>query len=294
MNRLAQPSFYYARATRIGATLAAAAVVVAAAAFDPATSAPLLARLAVLIGRMAVDALSIVLAAAPFACAGALCAALLQRVTRGRAAAAAVGALFAPGCDCSMNGFAPALRHCSAPLAGAALVWGAACNPVALVATAMVLGRHVLYARAAGGFAAACLVALAWCFVREREPRPQRADECRRGDLCASAERAVLSLVPAALIAAAVVTAFPALVRATASPWSAGLAGALLSPCSSADPMLARIFARAPAAQAAFVIAGQCLDLRQSLLVARTFGARRALLAWLCGTIGCIVAAAAA
>ncbi|MBV8082159.1 MAG: hypothetical protein JOY86_04175, partial [Candidatus Eremiobacteraeota bacterium] len=106
MNRLAQPSFCHARAPRIGATLAAAALVITAAAFDPASSAPLLARFAALIGRVTVDAVSIVVAAAPFACAGALCVALVQRAARGRAAVAAIAALIAPGCDCSMNGFA--------------------------------------------------------------------------------------------------------------------------------------------------------------------------------------------
>ena len=82
--------------------------------------------------------------------------------------------------------------------------------------------------------------------------------------------------------------------HATASPWNAALAGALLSPCSSADPMLARIFAGSASGQTAFVIAGQCLDVRQTQLLLRSYGLPRALIAWLCGALACAIASSLA
>jgi uncharacterized membrane protein YraQ (UPF0718 family) len=57
---------------------------------------------------------------------------------------------------------------------------------------------------------------------------------------------------------------------------TAGVIGALLSPCSSADALLARVLFREPATQLVFIVAAQCLDVRQIGLVYKFFGARHA------------------
>lgn len=75
------------------------------------------------------------------------------------------------------------------------------------------------------------------------------------------------------------------------SPAVAAAAGALLSPCSTSDAVLARVLVRDPHAQAAFLIASQTFDVRQLATIARAFGGRRALLAGLAGVAGCAVAA---
>ncbi|MBV8171198.1 MAG: hypothetical protein JO219_04615, partial [Candidatus Eremiobacteraeota bacterium] len=160
MNHLRQPSFYH-----VAGACAAIALVVCASR-DPHASAPFVARTWEALSRVLVYAVSIALAAGPFALVGALVATCAVRLPAKSWPAAIALAALCPGCDCSMNGFVDALRHCPPPLAGAALMWGAACNPAALLATLSVLGPRALLARAVGGAVAATTVALLWSMLR--------------------------------------------------------------------------------------------------------------------------------
>jgi uncharacterized membrane protein YraQ (UPF0718 family) len=246
--------------------------------------------------RILIDATSIMLAAGPYIVAGTLVATLIARVARRGGAIAALIAAFAPGCDCSMNGFATALRGCPVPLAGAALTWGAVCNPFALAATAAVLGHHLLYARIVGGLFAAAVVAASWSLKSSDQVAPPHVHACAAQDtsLQDHLERALRLLLPAACCASLALAVVPHGGDALHSPFIAAIAGAVLSPCSSADPMLAKLFTQSQPSQAAFMIAAQCLDLRQLALLQRHFGNARTLLACLSGAAGCVAAAALA
>jgi uncharacterized membrane protein YraQ (UPF0718 family) len=193
-----------------------------------------------------------------------------------------------------MNGFVDALRRCPAPLAGAALMWGAVCNPVALVATYAVLGPRALLARTIGGGVAAAAVALLWLREHDNARECGVHRECHGPDMSERVESALRALVPAAVIASIVLVVAPDGLRAHMSPLFAAIVGALISPCSTADPVLARALCVAPAAQAAFVVAAQCADVRQILLMARSYGMRHALFAMLSGATGCVCAASIA
>jgi len=244
--------------------------------------------------RVWVYGASIVLEAAPFVMAGSFAAALTQRFARGAAAAPLLVAL-APGCDCAMNGFAAALRGCSLPVAGMALVWGAVCNPVALVATALILGSHVLMARLLGGAVAAALIGLLW---RQLKTSPVRDSlhSCETSasrpavSIASHLEDGLRLLLPVAFIGSGVLVLMPDALRAHATPMVAAIGAALLSPCSTADPVLARVIAGSPAAEAAFVVAAQCADVRQLTLLTRHFGVRHAALAAVAAAIGCLAA----
>jgi uncharacterized membrane protein YraQ (UPF0718 family) len=61
-----------------------------------------------------------------------------------------------------------------------------------------------------------------------------------------------------------------------------------------ADPILARSLLTHGSSQAAFMIAAQCLDVRQTLMLVRWFGSRRAASALAAGVLACVAAAAAA
>ena len=279
MNRRRQPFFY--------AVLLI--VFVAAARADPSSENVSSALAAAY--RVSYYAASIVLAAAPFVLAGALASFAVLRL-RLRGTIALLAAALAPGCDCSMNGFAPALTRSPAPLAGAALVFGAACNPLALATTAAVLGIHLTAARAAGAAAAAGTLWFLWrWWGREPEARDVHASCADDSRMVTHLERGLRSLVPAALVGALLAALFAGRLPAHASAPIAAMIGAALSPCSSADPVLASVLGREAPTQAAFMIASQCLDVRLLALLHRHFGPRRTLLAAIAGTCGCVAGA---
>jgi uncharacterized membrane protein YraQ (UPF0718 family) len=238
--------------------------------------------------RICIYAVSIVLEAAPFVLAGSVAATLVQRFACGAIAAPLLTA-FAPGCDCAMNGFAAALRRCGPAVAGMALTWGAACNPIALIATATILGSHVLAARLIGGGVAAAVLGLLWRTLRTAENADRHAHP-PDSDIASHLGDGLRLLLPAAFLGSAALVLAPGALRAHASPLVAALAGALLSPCSTADPVLAKVLTISASSQAAFVVAAQCADVRQLALLSRHFGFRRAALAAAAGAAGCVAA----
>jgi uncharacterized membrane protein YraQ (UPF0718 family) len=76
------------------------------------------------------------------------------------------------------------------------------------------------------------------------------------------------------------------------SPVAALLIASVLSPCSTSDALFARALFSEPKSQLAFVVAAQCLDLRQWFLLRRVFGLRRAGLAFAC-SVGALFLGAA-
>ncbi len=233
---------------------------------------------------------SIVFAAMPFVIAGAMCGPLLARWTS-RQVAAAMLFCVAPGCDCANSGYAGALVAVPPALAGFVLQWSAVANPVALAATYATLGPHVLFARIAGAGVAALGTAACWHATRSTGPPGAPA-------LHATARDRIAAALSAVSVSAAVATLLLCdgtwhSTIATSSAWAA-LAGAALSPCSTTDATVARMLVRAPSAQAAFVVAAQCLDARQLLTLWRHFGAGRALLGAGSAVTACVVAAALA
>jgi hypothetical protein len=259
--------------------VAAGACALGGALCSPAMLAPHVAAACDAAYRIFVYAVSIVLEAGPFVLAGAFAAAWVSRVAHGSAVAAFAAAL-TPGCDCSMNGFARALT------------WGAACNPIALLATATVLGRHVLAARMAGALAASLAVAALWAMIAARTAPDEPLELCHANDaLPAHVATAVRLLLPAAILASLALVLLPDIVHARAMPLLSAAIGALLSPCSTADAILAKVIGAGAPAQAAFVIASQSLDARQFFLLRRHYGTVRALLAWFAGAAGCATAA---
>ena len=241
------------------------------------------------------------LGAAPYLSAGALAAAAAVRwgpsLTPCRSTGWLVGfALLFPGCDCSMNAYATSLRGAGPSLAAFAVVWGSCCNPLALIATATILGPRLLACRLACGCIAATLTAWAW----SRSGALPAAHDCAVADdyweaFTRFAGGAVMSFAFAAAISA-VCLAFTTRAATLAAPAAlAAIAGALLSPCSSADPLLARTLFVSAQDQLAFIVAAQCLDVRQIALLWRTFGAARATQACCAAlaacTAGCFIAA---
>jgi uncharacterized membrane protein YraQ (UPF0718 family) len=102
---------------------------------------------------------------------------------------------------------------------------------------------------------------------------------------------AALSGVAYAATAAVAIKALaPAAVFAHVTPAGAALLGALLSPCSTADPLMAAAFMRDPHTQLAFMLAAQCLDVRQLLLVLRHFGVSRMFATAACSACACAIA----
>jgi len=256
---------------------------------------------------------SIVLEAAPYLLVGAFAAHAAQRCAVKHPSMPALFALLLPGCDCSLNSFAGAMARVPRGLAAFALVWAALCSPVALLATFSVLGPRMLGVRLGAGLLAGALTALLWTALEgmrthndphhcggpalETQPAtPKRASPTGMPlDMYAAVpayfSRGLIGLAPAAFMAAIVVALFP---RALAHHASAGmgmLAGALLSPCSTADATLARVFFVAPGAQAAFIIAAQSLDIRQFILLRSHFGVARCALALGAAATVCILAA---
>ena len=250
---------------------------------------------------------SIVLEAVPYLLAGALAGVAAARL---RAAAPLVAVLM-PACDCAMNAFASSMRAAPRQLAGFALVWGACCGPIALATTYSALGLRMVAVRVAAGLLAALATAALWSIgLRPTVDMKSTAtlaglhpvDDARSTapsyrwreileetlDLFAHGVR---SFWPAALAGAVAIVAFSGSTRTHASASWAALIGAAVSPCSTADAILARALFPLPAAQAAFVVAAQCIDVRQLLLLRRHFGTLHATLAAVAAALGVCAAA---
>ncbi len=86
-----------------------------------------------------------------------------------------------------------------------------------------------------------------------------------------AAATALSSLCAAACLSALLLVYRPHAL-AGATPAAAAIFGSLLSPCSTADAVLAGAFFREPQAQVSFILASQALDFRQLALVRRAFG----------------------
>jgi uncharacterized membrane protein YraQ (UPF0718 family) len=102
---------------------------------------------------------------------------------------------------------------------------------------------------------------------------------------------AALRGVAYAATAAVAIKAFvPISLFAHMAPAGAAVLGALLSPCSTADPLMAAAFIRDAHAQLTFMLAAQCLDVRQMFLVLRHFGRSRMIAAAVCAACACAAA----
>lgn len=271
-----------------GIILGTAALVTACAAVAFAIAvAPegILSALARQVQLAAIYWASIVLEALPFVAFGAFAASFVTRIRAERWAPLVAAVL--PGCDCGLAGFAPALARARPASAGFALAWGAAANPAALLATHAVLGDRALLARLGGAAVAATLSAALWS-ARARQPATRDACGAHRG----AADRIAAAFGPLALTAvcAAALILVPRADEALRSPMAAAAAGAILSPCSTADAVLARVLVHGAGGQAAFVIAAQCVDVRQLTVIARHFGAAAAAAAAIAGAAGCVIA----
>jgi uncharacterized membrane protein YraQ (UPF0718 family) len=237
---------------------------------------------------------SIMLASTPFVVAGALAAALTGYLPRLGGHGAALAAMLSPGCDCSLAGFAPALRRSPPAVAGFAIAWGAIAGPSALIATRAAGGDRLLEARVVGACVTAALTALAWGIAKRRDDVPECDASSQHPSIVERVCNAFGGLAACASAAAALLVAAPGLLGGLTNPFVAALIGSLLSPCSTADAVLARVLVHDRASQAAFVIAAQAIDVRQLSTILRVFGWRHALLAALAGAAGCAVAAFAA
>ncbi|HEV2037094.1 MAG TPA: hypothetical protein VGQ96_00690 [Candidatus Eremiobacteraceae bacterium] len=259
-----------------------------AALIPPTAALPRLAALAHDVSLAWYYFCSMLLGAAPFLTAGAVAAAAAASATPTLAMTLPLFALLFPGCDCSINAYATQLR-CERPsVAAFAVVWGSCCNPLALFSTATILGPHLLCSRLIAGTIAATLTALAWA----RLPVAKVTHACQeRVDFWESFLGFARGGIASFAVAACVSSAFMALF-AKAPPAhgfaGAALLGALLSPCSSADPLLARVLFRDPATELTFIVASQCLDVRQVMLVRRCFGTAHALRAAAAAVLACV------
>ena len=234
----------------------------------------------------------------PFVTAGVLIAFAADCAPRAGVAGVVAAAIAAPLCDCAVTGFAPALRRMPQAAAGFVLVWSAAAGPAALIATNAALGPRLCAARIAGALASAVFTALLWRLAAHTADGTNDtnvdARTCSRVEAAPLHERfrSSMTVLAASACAAVVVpAAVPGAMHALSSPLAAALAGSLLSPCSTADAVLARVLIHDRAAQAAFITAAQCVDLRLLLTLRRVFGTSRMLLAGVAGCGGCVVAA---
>jgi|HubBroStandDraft_4_1064222.scaffolds.fasta_scaffold250550_1 hypothetical protein len=266
-----------------------AAIGAVAAMLPPDRCEPFVAHAAARAFLVFVYSSSIVLEAAPFVVSGTIAASALTRVCSGSVIAPLLAAI-APGCDCSLSGFAASMKRTAPAVAGFSLTWGAIAGPAALFATHVALGDRMVAARLAGAAVAASLTGAAWrwCIPIRRDDAPG----------CAKAEplhvhlgKALAALALTAAGAASVVTYAPFAYASLAHPCAAALAGALLSPCSTADAVIARVLVHGRCAQAAFIVAAQCVDIRQLATIARHFGSARAFVAAIAGCAGCVAAA---
>jgi uncharacterized membrane protein YraQ (UPF0718 family) len=256
-------------------------------ATTPAESPQLLAALA--------DWASVVAAALPYVVFGFLAAALLNRLrARGFARghlAVGILAICNPGCDCALNGFADALSRADPALAGFVLTFAAIASPAALAVTFAALGSRMTLIRLFGAAVAAALTALVWRVMPARVSQHRHACgvEADPPQLLASA---LIGVLCAAAAAAAGKQLLPAQFFSHVSAFVVAAMGALLSPCSTADPFMAASLLRDARDQAAFVVAAQGASVRQLALLARGFGIARAIAAIACCAVACTAAVA--
>jgi len=237
---------------------------------------------------------SIVLASLPFVTLGALFASIRELLPHRCAPIVALAAIVAPGCDCASAGYASALVRESPALAGFVLVWSSAAGPAALLGTYDALGEHLLFARLVGALAAATLTAATWSLdFRGARGEDRRAQHpCHETALpapCARIASALGTLAVSASFAAVALTIFGHSAVLSSPVIAAG--GALMSPCSTADAVIARVLVHRSPSQIAFVLAAQTIDIRALTTLARVFGARRCALAALAGAAGCAAGA---
>jgi uncharacterized membrane protein YraQ (UPF0718 family) len=250
-------------------------------ATTPADTPQLLAMLA--------DWASVVVAALPYVVLGTLTAMTLRRFHARGHLAVCMLAICNPGCDCALNGFADALSHADPSLAGFVLTFAAIASPVSLAVTYAALGPHMTVIRLFGAAVAAALTALAWRVMPTRAMQGHHA--C---DVAADPPHVLATALVGVLCAAAAAAAgkqlLPPQFFLHVSAAAIAATGALLSPCSTADPFMAASLLRDARDQAAFVVAAQGASVRQILLLGRSFGVARSIVA----TLSCAIACAAA
>jgi uncharacterized membrane protein YraQ (UPF0718 family) len=230
---------------------------------------------------------SMLLGASPFLIAGGASAALLGALpARWKQRALPLAAVCLPLCDCAVNSCALEFARLPPRVAALAITLGASSNVLALASTWFILGPHLAACRAACGLAAAIATAFVWGCER-RDPacaHPSPAPFVER--MTRATGTGIITFSAAAAIASVALVLDPHEVLGRSPAAALGL-GMLLSPCSSADALLARSLFSHPKAQLAFVVASQCLDVRQMLVLVRQFGWRRALQAFGCAAIAC-------
>jgi uncharacterized membrane protein YraQ (UPF0718 family) len=214
--------------------------------------------------------------AAPFLTCGALGAAIAEHADRFQPArlrwpVLLLGSALLPTCDCCMNAAAAALRTAPRTAAAFVLVWGSCCNPPALWCTTLVLGWRLTVCRMIIGLIVATLTAIMWSCLSPARTRAA-SDRIDLTEAFVRSAGGALSSFSLAAAASAVTLAYlPAIIHST-NALLAVAAGSILSPCSSADAMLARVMFAPARAQLAFVVAAQCADVRQLALINRWFG----------------------
>jgi uncharacterized membrane protein YraQ (UPF0718 family) len=254
---------------RVFAVFAAFAL---AAAVSPAYAIPRAAFLS-LHARLAFDYwCSMILGASPFLTIGALTAAAARLMKRTSAAGLVVAAVFLPGCDCTMNAISGELVQLPSAVAAFVVTWGACCNPLALAGTYLILGPHVAWCRVLCGLVAATCTACIW----QADGSARNRHDCRLietfpATFVAALSRGLSSFSFASALAC-LVLACTNIRLSHESGIFAVVLGALLSPCSTADSLLARALFANSKMQLVFVLAAQCLDIRQAIMLARTFG----------------------
>jgi uncharacterized membrane protein YraQ (UPF0718 family) len=228
--------------------------------------------------------------AAPFLTCGALGAAIAEhargwRIGRLRWPAMVLGSALLPACDCCMNAAAAGLRSAPRSVAAFVLVWGSCCNPTALVCTELVFGWRLTVCRMLIGLVIAAVTAMLWSWLPSSRIRalPQRTHLTE--SFVRSAGGALSSFSIAAAVSAVSLVCLPDRVHSS-NPLLAATTGAILSPCSSADAMLARVMFAGARAHLAFIIAAQCADMRQLVLMNRWFGPAYAASAMISACIG--------
>ncbi len=239
---------------------------------------------------------SMLLGASPFLVAGAIAATVAARLearsvfSRWQRLVTTAFALLFPGCDCSMNAYAGALRGRHPAIVACALVWGSCCNPVALVCTARILGTHLLGLRMIVGLAIALLTAVSWSFCKNaRDETICHTQHAWWEQFVGYTGDGLSSFARAAAVSCLILVTAPRLLAVLHGPLMAAVAGALISPCSSADALLAAILFRSRPEQLVFVIAAQCLDIRQLVLFTRLYGAANAMRASAAALVGCTI-----
>ncbi len=256
--------------------LAAGAALALAAALSPACVAPKASAAATIGLRAWSYWCSMMLGASPLLAVGGLVAAVASRVPRRwNGALLLATSICLPGCDCTMNAYCGELARLSPRVAAFAVIWGACCNPIALVATALVLGPRMALDRALCGFIAAGFTALAWGRWATLPAMHLSGSRHSFWERCASALATSLGSFSMAAVVASVIISVGDRHLANASGLVAAAFGAVLSPCSSSDSILARVLFAHPKSQLSFMIAAQCLDVRQVLMLRRHFGLAR-------------------